>query len=102
MTPASWRKEVAPVAEPRESPAPVEQLSIDQARKIAARFARGGTVGALEIVDTDSGPAIVAVNNQRKAGTTNFLVLQKRDGKFRAQRPGTARHERLQSRELGR
>jgi nucleoid-associated protein YgaU len=58
-------------------------LSIDQARKIAARFTRGGSVGPLEIVDTDSGPAIVVVNNQRKAGTTNFLVLQKRDGKYR-------------------
>jgi len=34
-------------------------------------------------VETDSGPAIVAVNNQRKSGNTNFLVLQKRDGKYR-------------------
>ena len=55
---------------------------MEQARKIAARFTRG-TVGDLEIVDTDSGPAIVVVNNQRRAGTTNFLLLQKRDGKFR-------------------
>src|SRR6185503_12202391 len=85
MTPASWRNEVAPnggTAAPLESRAPVEQLSLDQARKIASRFARGG-VGDLEIVDTDSGPAIVVVNSQRKAGTTNFLLLQKRDGKFR-------------------
>ncbi|HEX7331991.1 MAG TPA: serine/threonine-protein kinase [Pyrinomonadaceae bacterium] len=88
MTPASWRNEVTSVAEPRENRTPVEQLSIDQARKIAARFARGGSVGSLEIVDTDSGPAIVAVNNQRKAGTTNFLVLQKRDGKFRLSAQG--------------
>ena len=85
FTPASLRTEMAPsggVAKPSARPAPVEQLSLDQARKIAARFARG-TVGDLEIVDTDSGPAIVVVNSQRKAGTTNFLVLQKRDGKFR-------------------
>ena len=86
MTPVSWRNDrVAPTggaAEPLESPAPVEQLSLDQARKIAARFARGA-VGDLEIVDTDSGPAIVVVNNQRKLGNTNFLVLQKRDGRFR-------------------
>jgi len=88
MTPASWRNDVAPVARPRESRAPVEQLSIDQARKIAARFARGGSVGPLEIVDTESGPAIVVVNNQRKAGTTNFLVLQKRDGKYRLSSQG--------------
>jgi len=88
MTPASWRNDVAPVAHPRESRATMEQLSIDQARKIAARFARGGSVGPLEIVDTDSGPAIVVVNNQRKAGTTNFLVLQKRDGKYRLSSQG--------------
>ena len=85
MTPVSWRNEVAPnggTATPLVSPASVEQLSLDQARKIASRFARGG-VGDLEIVDTDSGPAIVVVNSQRKAGTTKFLLLQKRDGKFR-------------------
>jgi len=90
-TPASWRSEsTAPsggVAEPREDAKPVEQLTLDQARKIAARFARG-SVGDLEIVDTDSGPAIVVVNSQRKAGTTNFLVLQKRDGKFRLSAQG--------------
>jgi hypothetical protein len=62
-------------------------LTLEQARKIAARFARG-SVGDLQIVDTDSGPAIVAVNNQRKAGTTNFLVIQKRDGKFRVSAQG--------------
>jgi predicted Ser/Thr protein kinase len=83
MTPASWRNETARVTGTRESRTPVEQLSIDQARKIASRFTRGGSVGPLEIVDTDSGPAIVVVNNQRKAGTTNFLVLHKRDGKYR-------------------
>ena len=86
LTPASWRNDVAPVgvnAEPRVSRPPVEQLSVDQARKITARFARGGSIGPMEVVDTDSGPAIVVVNNQRKAGTTNFLVLQKRDGKYR-------------------
>ena len=85
MTPVSWRTDVAPsggAASSSEHRGPLEQLSLDQARKIASRFARGG-VGDLEIVDTDSGPAIVVVNNQRKAGTTNFLLLQKRDGKFR-------------------
>jgi predicted Ser/Thr protein kinase len=85
-SPASWRNDsVAPAggaALPRENPRPVEQLSLDQARKIAARFAPR-SVGDLEIVDTDSGPAIVVVNNQRKAGTTTFMLLQKRDGKFR-------------------
>jgi len=88
-TPSSW-SDNSPAPAVGTSTArekPVEQLSLDQARKIAGRFARGG-VGDLEIVDTDSGPAIVVVNNQRKAGTTNFLVLQKRDGKFRVSAQG--------------
>jgi predicted Ser/Thr protein kinase len=90
MTPASWRDDVAPAggaAEVREKPAPVEQLSLYQARKIASRFARG-SVGAVEIVDTDSGPAIVAVNNQRKAGKTSFFLLTQRDGKYRLSAQG--------------
>ncbi len=91
FTPASWRdRSTAPsgsVARPRENPKPVEQLTLDQARKIAARFAKG-SVGDVEIVDTDSGQAIVAINNQRKAGTTNYLVLQKQNGKFRLSAQG--------------
>jgi hypothetical protein len=88
FTPASWRNDVAPTnntsaAQPRENRAPaVEELTLGQARKIASQFARG-SVGALEIVDTDSGPAIVFVNNQRKAGKSNFMVLQRRDSKYR-------------------
>ena len=86
FTPASWRNDVAPsasVSQPHENRAPaMEELSLIQARKIASQFARG-SVGALEIVDTDSGPAIVFVNNQRKAGTTSFMLLQRRDGKYR-------------------
>jgi predicted Ser/Thr protein kinase len=86
FSPASWRNDVVrsggDAVEPRETRAPVEQLSREQARRIAARFARGA-VGDLEIVDTDAGPAIVAINNQRKSGNTKFLLLQKRDGKFR-------------------
>ena len=85
-TSASWRSgSTAPsngAAERREDPKPVVELTRNQARKIAARFAKG-VVGDLEIIDTQSGPAIVVVNNQRKAGATNFLVLQKSDGKFR-------------------
>ena len=90
-TPASWRDNSATptggTTERRGNAKPVEVLTLDQARKIAARFAKG-SVGDVEIVDTDSGPAIVAVNNQRKAGTTNYLLLQKRDGKFRLSAQG--------------
>jgi hypothetical protein len=70
------------VTQPRETRTPVEALSLTQARKIAAQFARG-SVGALEIVDTDSGPAIVFVNNQRKAGTSSYMLLHRRDGRYR-------------------
>jgi predicted Ser/Thr protein kinase len=91
FTPASWRDNpTAPAGgatETRENRKPVEQLTLSQARKLAARFA-SGSVGDLEIVDTESGPAIVAINNQRKAGTTNYLLLQKRDGKFRLSAQG--------------
>ncbi|HYV10919.1 MAG TPA: serine/threonine-protein kinase [Pyrinomonadaceae bacterium] len=91
FTPATWRDgSTAPTGgatQPRENPKPVEQLTLDQARKIAARFAKG-SVGDVEIVDTDSGQTIVAINNQRKAGTTNYLVLQKQNGKFRLSAQG--------------
>lgn len=90
FTPAAWRNDVTPTTnfgQPRENPAPVEELSLTKARKIAAQFARG-SVGPLEIVDTDSGPAIVFVNNQRKAGTTSFMLLQRRDGKYRLSAQG--------------
>ncbi|HET7112163.1 MAG TPA: serine/threonine-protein kinase, partial [Pyrinomonadaceae bacterium] len=60
--PAPWNNDAPATAgsttAPRENSKPVEQLSLEQARKIAARFA-SGVVGDLEIVDTDSGPAIV-------------------------------------------
>jgi hypothetical protein len=60
----------------------MEQLSMDQARKLAAKFAKG-TVGSVAIVDTDNGPAIVAVNHHRRAGKTGFLMIEKRNGKYR-------------------
>ncbi|HET9477963.1 MAG TPA: serine/threonine-protein kinase [Pyrinomonadaceae bacterium] len=85
MKPATWPKsEPAPLqnaAEMRILPQPVEQLSLAQARKIAAKFVRG-SLGAMEIVETDAGSAIVAINNQRKAGTSSFVLLQKRGGRF--------------------
>ena len=85
MTPATFRKtDPAPLPiapEPRLEPEPVSQLSLEQARKIAAKFVRG-SLGAMEIVETDAGPAIVAVNNQRRAGTSSFVLLEQRGGKF--------------------
>jgi hypothetical protein len=85
--PASYNDEPAPARAPR-SDAPVareafsETLTLDRARKIAAGFA-SGTLGMVQIVDTDSGQAIVAIDNARKPGNTNFFVLEKRSSKYR-------------------
>ena len=87
MTPVSWQNEpgrdvgFSGGATERTQPV-VEQLSLDQARKTAAKFATG-SIGAVAILDTDSGPAIVAVDNQRRTGKTGFLLLEKRNGKYR-------------------
>ena len=87
MTPATWRNEPSrdvafnPTL-PEPAPPVVEQLSLDQARKTAAKFATG-SIGAVAILDTDSGPAIVAVDSQRRTGKTGFLLLEKRNGKYR-------------------
>lgn len=90
MTPASWRSEAPRETAPEPGPAArvIEQLSIDQARKTAAKFATG-SIGSVTIVDTDAGPAIVAIDSQRRSGKTTFLLLEKRNGKYRvsAQQP---------------
>jgi serine/threonine protein kinase len=79
-----------PVAEPsvpsEEKPTP-ERLTPEQARKTAAKFAKG-TLGSVEIIDSDAGQSIVAVNSQRKAGESSFFVLEKRSGKFRVSAQG--------------
>lgn len=93
MTPAMWHGSPAAPApienasDTQPQPVGVAELSLDQARRIAARFVRG-SLGPLEIVETDAGPAIVAINNQRKAGTSSFLLLEKRDGKYRLSAQG--------------
>ena len=97
MTPAMWRTssprtpdQPVPISSATEmpvEPSAMDQLSLNQARRIASRFVRG-SLGAMEIVETDEGPAIVAVNNQRKAGTSSFVLLQKRDGKYRLSAQG--------------
>jgi serine/threonine protein kinase len=87
MTPVSWRvepsRDVGFSAAPAvEQPPVVEQLSLEQARKTAAKFATG-TIGPVAVIDTDAGTAIVAVDNQRRSGKTSFVLLEKRKGKYR-------------------
>ena len=91
MTPASWRNDAQPAngfSETRVEQPVIEQLSIDQARKIAAKFVTG-VLGSVTIVDTDAGPAIVAVDSQRRVGKSNFLLLERLKGRYRvsAQQP---------------
>jgi predicted Ser/Thr protein kinase len=92
MTPVSYRTASAvpqPVKEPpvELEPARVE-ISIEQARRIAAKFA-SGSLGEVELLDTDSGASIVAINNQRKSGNTNFFILEKKNGKYRVSAQGS-------------
>lgn len=86
MRPALWRDETVPAPALNDTrvelPPVVEQLSLDQARKIAGKFA-SGVVGSVAIVDTDTGAAIVAVDSQRRSGKSSFLLLEKRNGKYR-------------------
>jgi serine/threonine protein kinase len=60
----------------------IEHLSLDQARQKAASISHG-RLSAVEVVDTDSGPAIIAVHDERKVGTTHFFVMEKRRGRYR-------------------
>jgi len=95
LTPASYRtdgsrdakatsRDVGFSADSVEQPQPpvVESISLDQARKTASKFATG-TIGAVAICETDAGPAIIAVDSRRRSGKTSFLLLEKRNGKFR-------------------
>ena len=85
--PASYNDRPAPApAAKSEAKVPreafSETLTMERARKIAAGFA-SGTLGMVQIVDTDSGQAIVAIDNPRKPGNSNFFVLEKRSSKYR-------------------
>src|SRR6266404_3914678 len=86
ISPASFHSEPpssdAGNVQPDKKQKTPERLSIEQARRTAATFAHG-SLGAVQIVDTDAGSAIVAVQNERKTGTTHFFVLEKRGGKYR-------------------
>lgn len=83
ITPVSYRSDLAANALLGRSGDAVTatELTLDQARRTAGKFVHG-SVGSVQLVDTDSGQVIVAVNNQRKAGKTSFFVLEKRNNKF--------------------
>jgi len=90
LMPATYRDEV-PAPFVADQPIVKETvkggLTMERARRIASNFSRG-SLRAVQIVDTDSGEAIVAVNSQPQAGKSNFVILEARGGKYRVSSQG--------------
>lgn len=78
--------EPTPVVTPEVEPV-VDRLTLEQARKTAAKFARG-VLGSVQVIDSDAGQSIIAVNSQRKAGESSYFVLEKKSGKYRMSAQG--------------
>ncbi|CAN5832868.1 hypothetical protein BH18ACI4_BH18ACI4_07410 [soil metagenome] len=57
-------------------------LSLDRARKIAASGSQG-YVGNVHILQTASGAAVAAIQDERIVGAARFLIMEKRGGVFR-------------------
>jgi hypothetical protein len=75
-----------------EAPAPKlvsdrKTLSMDVARKQVAQVSNGRASG-IQIVETQAGSAIVAIQNAKKSGSSHFFVMVKRDGKFQISNRG--------------
>jgi serine/threonine protein kinase len=64
-----------------------EDISLPNARRMAGKFARG-TVGTVQVVDTDAGQAIIVISNKRKAGKTSFFMLEKRNNRYKVTAEG--------------
>jgi serine/threonine protein kinase len=90
LQPATYRDEL-PALTVSDQPVANEMapggLTLERARKIATTFSRG-SLRAVQIVETDSGQAIVAVNSKPQAGKSNFFVLEKRGSKYRVTSQG--------------
>jgi predicted Ser/Thr protein kinase len=52
-------------------------LSLEQAKRIAGSISHG-SIGDVAIVQTGAGPAIVAIHDERKMGTTHFFMMERR------------------------
>ena len=90
IAPVSYRNEkpTDAVWRPANNPAPESgDLGLPNARRVAEKFARG-SLGPVQVVDTDGGQAIIGIRNQRKAGKTGFFVLEKRNNKYKMTKQG--------------
>jgi len=56
-------------------------LTLEEARKKVWSISHGRAT-KFEIVETNSGQAIVAILDSRKSGSTYFFVMEKRDGRY--------------------
>jgi len=91
MAPVSYKEEApnrAPVNKAASSSIAPNGLTMEQARRIASKFGQG-TVSGVQIVETDEGQAIIAINNQRKTGKSSFFVLRRWNDKFRVSARGS-------------
>jgi serine/threonine protein kinase len=90
ITPVAYKSDAltkVPVKTPDDRVSETNELTLEQARRIAGKFARG-VLGPVQLVDTDAGQAIVAISSQRKAGTSSFFVVERQQGKYRMSAQG--------------
>jgi serine/threonine-protein kinase len=90
IAPVSYKNELPSnnVMRPANNVTPESEYgSLRNARRVAGRFARGA-LGAVQVVDIDSGQAIIAVSNKRTAGKTSFFVVEKRNNKYKVTAEG--------------
>lgn len=57
-------------------------ITTERARSVVAALSPHGAIGNVKILNTVSGPALVAIHEERKAGTTHFFIVQKRARRF--------------------
>jgi serine/threonine protein kinase len=65
----------------------VAGLSAIGARQVISSLVPG-TISSMQVVQTKSGPAMIAVSEARKSGTTHFFTLEKRGDAFRVTSKG--------------
>ena len=85
--PATYHPEPQPTQSPAaprvEKPSVIQPtLKLEQAKKIVAGLTKN-TVSGVQIIETDNGIAIAAVETVRETGKANFLLIEKGKTKYR-------------------
>jgi predicted Ser/Thr protein kinase len=63
-------------------------LSLEEAKRIAGSISHG-SIGDVAIVQTAAGPAIVAIHDERKMGTTHFFMMERRGAGYHVSARGS-------------